>query len=220
MGRSYIKSKKSPKNSKIVGGNGYVLTASVLFKAPHPWYRTTQPGYVGVKPGDTGGLIEISAGFFSWSKDNANGGGGGKNQAKSKKSNKIKAEKDTGISQEVIIVYQIGKRPLRLRSSHLLSASPPSVPGGKLEYNDKNSSMISNDMNSKEYESSSLNIECARESPLSPHILSHDLNIAVNPQKHVDLHEEESRNKDGNNHHTRQGLRIEIYKYPCRIHLK
>jgi hypothetical protein len=161
MGRNIVKkSRKSQSNSRYIGGNGYVQAASVLFRAPHPWYSA------GIKPGGTGGMIENSAGFFSWVRNDS-----------------VNTQND--VKSEVIIVYPLGRKALRLSSNHK---------------NDKG-------------------IECARESPLQPFVTSDDLNIAVNPHKYVNWNDKNSTNK-GSKSDQRQGLKIEIYKYPCQIYLK
>jgi hypothetical protein len=215
---SWMGKNNGKKNRK--SGNGYVQTASIQFRHPHPWYSA------GERPGGTGGMIENSAGFFSWVRNNTKVNINGENSNSANTQNLVKSE--------VVIVYQLGRRPLRLRSSYLLTASHTSSlkktensnilkefnqlgKNRKLKHEQFSSIMsVKNNIINKD---SSPRIECARESTLAPFVPSHELNVAVNPNKYVNWNDKNSTNIDSTLDQ-RQGLRIEVFKYPCQIFLK
>jgi hypothetical protein len=222
LGKNDIKkNKKNPSNLRNIGGNGYVHTASILFKSLNPWYN------VGEILGGTGGMIENSGGFFSWVRNNTKVNKNGENSKSANTQNLVK--------NEVVIVYQLGRRPLRLRSSYSHTSSLKST--NSYDIKTKNSNMKEFNQSGKNRglkheQNSSISVEnnlikkksspriaCARESTLAPFVPSHELYVAVNPNKYINWKDKNSTNKNST-FDQRQGLRIEIYKYPCQIYLK
>lgn len=242
-----VKDSIAPVNStRNRGGKGLVHKATILFRAPHPWFKGGGPGPNGGNSNSP--IVEDLPGFFSFSK--ASHGDGPWTR---------------GPISEVIIVYPESKRPLRLAGSYRqdvdqvqgLSSGAPSIDvavngsrrrtsthtadsplsggssdtyiNGRVNRN-RNRNMNMNETSS--YRRAKLGVnnegersECARVIPALSLIPSANITIAANPKKHSNTVPSAAakRNLDDKStprNYIRQGIGIQIFDFPCKILLR
>ena len=236
-----VKDSKSPTNSNSTrnstrnrGGKGHVHKATILFRAPHPWFNR---GGSGPKVG-TGPIVEDLPGFFSFSKTRTGGGSG------------LGDGPWTGTHiSEVIVVYPESRRPLRLVGSYKQevgqdqglskgtahidlavngsgtgtltadSAQAPSASRGSSDV-DIDATVTASAPSSTKRSAKIGTIkegeraECARVIPALSLIPSANITIAANPKKFSSAVPTAQRN------FIRQGIGIQIFDFPCRIVLR
>lgn len=216
-----FQSQSSNQNTRIRGSLGQVQRATVLFRAPHPWFSSYDQ-----QSGRKESLIEDLPGFFTLLEDrNSQGLGVGKER---------RSQSETGsISNQVynvIIVFPEGEGVLRLMFSsyqrgrglkysdnapydtpHNTSSSSSTSSGG---HTSKDPQPINNSADAK---ISKERIACARVIPSQSIIPSENITIAANPLKYVTSSDS---NSTGKVTQSRQGLGIQIFLFPCKIFLR
>jgi hypothetical protein len=233
-------SKAAVNGTRNRGGKGLVHKATILFRAPHPWFNRGGSGHNG---GNIHSLIvEDQPGFFSFSKAGTGSGSGPGDRSWTE-----------GQISEVIIVYPESKRPLRLAGSYRQEADQ--VQGQSKGASDTDPGVEESRSRSKsralKAESAPPNgrvngignaptsskrsakhgankegerAECARVISGLSVIPSANITIAANPKKYTNTVPAASKrdldDKSAPRNYIRQGIGIQIFEFPCRIVLR
>lgn len=212
-------SQSSNQNTRIRGSVGQVQRATVLFRAPHPWFSSHDQ-----QSGRKESLIEDLPGFFTLLEDRYSQGlDAGKERRKQSETGSVPNQ-----VYNVIIVYPEGVGVLRLMFSscqrgrglkysdnashdtpHNTSTSTSS--GGHTSKDPQPTNISADPKTSKE------RIACARVVPNQSIIPSDNITIAANPLKYVTPSDS---NSTGKVTQSRQGLGIQIFLFPCKIFLR
>jgi hypothetical protein len=241
-----VKDSKAPINgTRNRGGKGHVHKATILFRAPHPWFNS---GVSGPNGGNSNGpIVEDQQGFFSFSKAGTGGGSGPGDGSWTE-----------GHISEVIIVYPESKRPLRLAGSYrqeVNQAQGPSKGASDFDFAmDRSRSRsrsksrtltaetvpsrgmhsdgrVSGNAPTSTKKSAKLGTnkegeraECARVIPALSVIPSANITIAANPKKYTNIVPAASKRdldeKSAPRNYIRQGIGLQIFDFPCRIVLR
>ena len=213
---------QSSKNiTKMRGSVGQVQRATVLFRAPHPWFDTPD------KHTDSkGSFVEDIPGFFTLLQDpslqglGVGAGGGGQPKTGSASAH----------ISNVIIVYPSGSGVLHLVASSLMrgksakdSDSTPHTNSTITSTSITTSAGTFNEgLTNKEVLTSKSSagrerVACARAVPSLSIIPSANITIAANPSKYTTS---KSSNSSGALNRARVGLGIQIYSFPCKVYLR
>ena len=213
---------QSSKNiTKMRVSVGQVQRATVLFRAPHPWFGTPD------KHTDSkGSFVEDIPGFFTLLQDpsilgvGARAGDGGQSKTGSASAH----------VSNVIIVYPSGSGVLHLVASSLVRGRSAKETDSTPQTNCTTTSTstttsagtFNGGLTNKEVLSSKSSagrgrVACARAVPSLSSIPSANITISANPLNHATTI---SSNSPGAVNRARVGLGIQIFSFPCKVYLR
>jgi hypothetical protein len=207
---------QSSKNiTKMRGSVGQVQRATVLFRAPHPWFDTPD------KHTDSkGSFVEDIPGFFTLLQDPSIQG--------------LQGQSKTGSASahvsNIIIVYPSGSGVLHLVASSLVRGRSAKESGSTPHTNSTTTSTstttsagtFNGGLSNKEVLSSKSSagrerVACARALPSLSIIPSANITIAANPSKYATSNSSKS---SGALKRARTGLGIQVFSFPCKVYLR
>jgi hypothetical protein len=200
----------SRNTTKMRGSVGQVQRATVLFRAPHPWFDTPD------KHKDSkGSLVEDIPGFFTLLQDPSIQGLQGQSETGSKSAH----------VSNVIIVYPSGSGVLHLVASSLVRGRSAKETDSTLHTDSTTTTSAGTfhgGLSNKEVLSSKSSagrerVACARAVPSLSIIPSANITIAANPLKYATSN---SSNSSGAVKRARVGLGIQVYSFPCKVYLR